>query len=114
MSARTNIEVVCRFRPQNDLEKKENGGECINLRAPAVDVTCEGTKHEFTFDAVFGQDSTQTEIYERVGKPVVENLFKGFNGTIFAYGQTASGKTFTLVRNIMLKHAEFDKLCPVR
>ncbi|KAL0483681.1 kinesin heavy chain [Acrasis kona] len=94
---RTNIEVVCRFRPQNELEKKVSGSECVSINNPTCTVVSEGKPNEFTFDAVFGQDSTQAEIFDRVGKPVVENLFKGFNGTIFAYGQTGSGKSYTMM-----------------
>ena len=50
-------------------------------------------KHSFTYDHIFGMDSNQKDVYERVGKPVVEDIFKGYNGTIFVYGQTGSGKT---------------------
>jgi hypothetical protein len=45
---------------------------------------------------VFDVDSTQQQVYEMAGRPVVTSLFDGFNGTIFAYGQTASGKTYTM------------------
>lgn len=50
----------------------------------------------FHFDRVFGFDTTQAELYEHVAKPVVEGLFEGYNGTVFAYGQTSSGKTYTM------------------
>ena len=50
----------------------------------------------FTFDRVFGPVSTQEELYLYSAKPVVEDVLKGYNGTIFAYGQTASGKTHTM------------------
>lgn len=36
------------------------------------------------------------EIYEASAKPIVESVLEGFNGTVFAYGQTSSGKTFTM------------------
>jgi hypothetical protein len=41
-------------------------------------------------------NSNQEEIFLLGGKPVVESVFEGFNGTIFAYGQTSSGKTYTM------------------
>jgi kinesin family protein 5 len=40
--------------------------------------------------------SPQKDVYDRVGKPVVEDIFKGYNGTIFVYGQTGSGKTYCI------------------
>jgi len=42
---------------------------------------------------VFTEKSTQKQIYEIMGKPVVNEVLRGYNGCIFAYGQTASGKT---------------------
>jgi len=42
----------------------------------------------FSFDAVFGENSTQRQVYDTCAAPVVESVLSGFNGTIFAYGQT--------------------------
>ena len=50
----------------------------------------------FTFDSVFAPDSAQMDVYNRVARPIVENVLEGYNGTIFAYGQTGTGKTFTM------------------
>ncbi|XP_063849661.1 kinesin-like protein KIF11 isoform X2 [Scylla paramamosain] len=50
----------------------------------------------FTFDHVFGQDSKQIDVYKAVAKNSVEEVLNGFNCTIFAYGQTGTGKTFTM------------------
>ena len=52
--------------------------------------------HIFNFDHVFDGPTKQSEVYDVVAKPVLENVFQGWNGTIFAYGQTSSGKTFTM------------------
>ena len=52
--------------------------------------------HDFIFDHVFDPDSTQEEVYESAAMPIVESVLEGFNGTILAYGQTASGKTYTM------------------
>jgi Tfp pilus assembly pilus retraction ATPase PilT len=41
-------------------------------------------------------NSTQEGIYEMSARPVVNSVLEGFNGTIFAYGQTSSGKTYTM------------------
>jgi kinesin family protein 6/9 len=45
---------------------------------------------------VFGGDSLQEEVFEKVAKPVVLGVLEGYNGSIFAYGQTGSGKTHTI------------------
>ena len=50
----------------------------------------------FTFDAVYGPESTQEEIYEENFRELVSSVLAGFNGTVFAYGQTGTGKTFTM------------------
>jgi hypothetical protein len=52
--------------------------------------------HRFTFDAVYGADSTQREIYDRTAAPIVDCVMEGYNGTIFAYGQTGAGKSHTM------------------
>jgi kinesin family protein 5 len=51
---------------------------------------------KFTFDKVFDYNSTQTQVYAYAANSVVDDVIEGFNGTIFAYGQTASGKTHTM------------------
>ncbi|XP_066488340.1 centromere-associated protein E [Tiliqua scincoides] len=56
----------------------------------------DGTK-SFTFDQVFhSMDSTEA-VYKRVAAPIISSAVQGYNGTIFAYGQTASGKTYTML-----------------
>ena len=41
-------------------------------------------------------DSKQVDVYNRTARPIVDSVLEGFNGTIFAYGQTGTGKTFTM------------------
>ena len=50
----------------------------------------------FTFDKVFGELSSTTDVYNGTAKSIVSSIMSGLNGTIFAYGQTSSGKTFTM------------------
>jgi len=52
--------------------------------------------HRFTFDEVFDIDSNQEEVYKVSAKPAVNSVLEGYNSTIFAYGQTGTGKTFTM------------------
>jgi len=51
----------------------------------------------FVFDAVFGTESSQKAVYEEAAFSLVESVLEGYNGTIFAYGQTGCGKTHTMV-----------------
>ena len=66
-------------------------------------ITCQNPKADadeppkcFTFDAVFAPSITQRKLYDVCSAPVVASVLEGFNGTIFAYGQTGAGKTFTM------------------
>jgi hypothetical protein len=55
-----------------------------------------GKQRDFFFDYVFGPDGTQQQIYDHIGGPIIGDVLRGFNGTIFAYGQTGTGKTYTM------------------
>ncbi|XP_060082065.1 centromere-associated protein E-like [Ylistrum balloti] len=57
----------------------------------------------YTFDRIFDELMTTYDIFEEVCKPIVEGAVQGFNGTIFAYGQSSSGKTFTMSGSPMQK-----------
>jgi kinesin family protein 5 len=52
--------------------------------------------HEFAFDAIWGPEVSQSRLYELAAKPVVAGIHQGYNGTLFTYSQTGSGKTFTM------------------
>ncbi|XP_031686000.1 centromere-associated protein E isoform X8 [Oncorhynchus kisutch] len=51
----------------------------------------------FSFDRVFSAEETTLQLYQELAKPLVVSAVEGYNGTIFAYGQTSSGKTFTMM-----------------
>ncbi|CAE7270567.1 kif4, partial [Symbiodinium sp. KB8] len=57
-----------------------------------------GKKH-FTFDGVFGPESTQEDVYSRSVQPLVHSFLSGLNSSILAYGQTGAGKTYTMGSN---------------
>ncbi|NWX41911.1 CENPE protein, partial [Steatornis caripensis] len=57
-----------------------------------------GTK-VFNYDRVFHSSDNTQQLYEGVAVPIIESAVQGYNGTIFAYGQTASGKTYTMMGN---------------
>jgi hypothetical protein len=50
----------------------------------------------FTYDYIFPIDTNQEFIYEKAVYPLLNRLFKGYNATVLAYGQTSSGKTYTI------------------
>lgn len=52
--------------------------------------------HHFTFDNAFDIDSSQNDVYIQTAKPAVLSILEGYNSTILAYGQTGTGKTFTM------------------
>ena len=52
--------------------------------------------HRFTFDNVFDPESTQEEVYKLTALPAVNSILEGYNSTILAYGQTGTGKTYTM------------------
>ena len=51
----------------------------------------------YSFDHIFGPGATTTEMYETTAHQVVQSALEGFNATIFAYGQTSSGKTYSMI-----------------
>ncbi|XP_057188769.1 centromere-associated protein E isoform X2 [Triplophysa rosa] len=51
----------------------------------------------FSFDRVFSAEESTAQLYQDIAKPLVVSAVQGYNGTIFAYGQTSSGKTFTMM-----------------
>jgi len=92
-----NIKVVCRFRPQNKKEIARGAIDIVEIKPDATSVLLKGNPpHTFNFDRIFSPSTTQQQVYDYAAKPVVDDLFKGYNGTIFAYGQTGSGKTHTM------------------
>ena len=97
------MKVCVRARPLNEKEKSESNQKVvsvdkstgtISVRNPAAN-SAEPPK-TYTFDHVFGDDSKQLDIYNLIARPIVEAVLEGFNGTVFAYGQTGTGKTFTM------------------
>lgn len=50
----------------------------------------------YLFDKVFKPNATQEKVYNEAAKSIVSDVLAGYNGTIFAYGQTSSGKTHTM------------------
>ncbi|XP_050689036.1 kinesin-like protein KIF11-B [Eriocheir sinensis] len=95
-----NIKVFVRVRPMNALERASKSYNIVGCQGGREVVVKERPTDKFaktfTFDHVFGPDSKQIDVYKAVAKNSVEEVLSGFNCTIFAYGQTGTGKTFTM------------------
>ncbi|RZB66979.1 kinesin-like protein KIN-12F isoform X1 [Glycine soja] len=85
------VKVVVRIRPTNN-----NGIEGDRtVKKVSSDTLCVGDR-QFTFDSVFDSNSNQEDIFQSVGVPLVKNALAGYNTSILSYGQSGSGKTYTM------------------
>ncbi|KAL3989461.1 Kinesin motor domain family protein [Acanthocheilonema viteae] len=94
-----NVRVAVRIRPMNDNEiaEKARCSLMANARKRTVSVIDRGVNKEFgPFDKVYGTQAKQLDIYFDLVEPLVKNVLAGYNCTLFAYGQTSTGKTFTM------------------
>ena len=112
MSKSANVKVYCRIRPENEKEKASGMKVCITptsensvkilTESVGVDTGKDSSKNKsenfqtFTYDSVFSPETEQETIFNIVAKPLINSALEGINGTIFCYGQTASGKTYTM------------------
>ncbi|KAL7457249.1 hypothetical protein ACHAWC_008771 [Mediolabrus comicus] len=97
------IKVAFRLRPLNDREKQAGRKVCCAAHEDEGVIVLESKEYskQFTFDAVFSETSTQRRIYDVAAAPVVESVLDGYNGTVFAYGQTGAGKSYTMEGSII-------------
>ncbi|KAL0418146.1 UNVERIFIED_CONTAM: Kinesin-like protein KIN-5D [Sesamum radiatum] len=107
-----NVQVIVRCRPLSEDE--------VRLHTPVV-VSCNENRKEvcavhiankqidrtFLFDKVFGPSSQQKDLYDQAVWPIVFEVLEGYNCTIFAYGQTGTGKTYTMEGGARKKNGEF-------
>ena len=95
------VRVVVRCRPLSTQEVNDKRESVVSLDQSERTVFIWKPKEEthgkeFKFDSVFGSSISQEEIYRSTASEVVSGVLEGFNGTIFAYGQTGAGKTYTM------------------
>ncbi|MCJ1285955.1 kinesin motor protein cin8 [Xylographa opegraphella] len=101
-SEETNIHVVVRCRGRNDREVRENSGVVVStegVKGKTVELSMGPSalsNKSYHFDKVFSPAADQSMIYEDVVTPLLEEMLHGYNCTIFAYGQTGTGKTYTM------------------
>ncbi|KAH7149941.1 P-loop containing nucleoside triphosphate hydrolase protein [Dactylonectria estremocensis] len=98
MSAPNSIKVVARFRPQNKIELESGGKPIVAFDG---DDTCtidsRDAQGSFTFDRVFDMGCKQQDIFDFSIRSTVDDILNGYNGTVFAYGQTGAGKSYTMM-----------------
>ncbi|XP_069621108.1 kinesin-like protein KIF21A isoform X9 [Ranitomeya imitator] len=91
----SSVRVALRIRPQLAKEKIEGCHICTSV-TPGEPQVFLGKDKAFTFDYVFDIDSRQDDIYMECTEKLIEGCFEGYNATVFAYGQTGAGKTYTM------------------
>uniref|UniRef100_A0A667Y275 Kinesin-like protein n=1 Tax=Myripristis murdjan TaxID=586833 RepID=A0A667Y275_9TELE len=97
-----NIQVVVRCRPFNTVERKTSYGviDCDQNRKEVTvktgGVNDKASRKTYTFDMVFGPAAKQIDVYRSVVCSILDEVIMGYNCTVFAYGQTGTGKTFTM------------------
>lgn len=96
------MKVVVRCRPMNQKEIAQGHQRIIemNVKKGTIEINNPAKKEEvprmFTYDSVYDWNSKQIDLYDETFRQLVDSVLEGYNGTIFAYGQTGTGKTFTM------------------
>lgn len=102
MAPAETVRVVVRCRPLNGKETAEGRQRIVDVDPGAAAVTLRpppgggDAPRTFTFDSAFDSGASQREVYENAAMAIVNSVLEGYNGTIFAYGQTGTGKTHTM------------------
>ncbi|EAR88837.1 kinesin motor catalytic domain protein (macronuclear) [Tetrahymena thermophila SB210] len=96
------FKVAVRCRPLNNDEIQNERSSVVSVNPQRGEIQIK-QKHDqaeqhriFAFDQVFEPDIQQEVVYKCIAYPIVESVLEGYNGTIFAYGQTGTGKTHTI------------------
>ncbi|KAJ0966939.1 hypothetical protein J5N97_023856 [Dioscorea zingiberensis] len=97
------VRVAVRLRPRNaeEMEADADFADCVEVLPELKRLKLRKNNWDsetYEFDEVLTEFASQKRVYEVVAKPVVESVLEGYNGTVMAYGQTGTGKTFTLGR----------------
>uniref|UniRef100_A0A7N0UKJ5 Kinesin motor domain-containing protein n=1 Tax=Kalanchoe fedtschenkoi TaxID=63787 RepID=A0A7N0UKJ5_KALFE len=108
-----NVQVLLRCRPLSDDEARVNTPVVISCNESRREVCAvqnianKQIDRTFAFDRVFGPTSQQADLYNQAISPIVYEVLEGYNCTIFAYGQTGTGKTYTMEGGARKKNGEF-------
>ena len=106
MDESCSIEVAVRVRPMNAREEEQGVLPIINASEERKEVTIvrgsgnRQTRQTYTFDHVFTGYTTQSEVFDPM-QPMIDSVMQGYEATVFAYGQTGTGKTHTMEGDVM-------------
>ncbi|CAB3409186.1 unnamed protein product [Caenorhabditis bovis] len=101
-SKQESVKVIVRCRPLSTTEVENGHKKIVHMQCERGQIELENPKEpnepskNFTFDAIYDENSTQTDLYEETFRDLVDSVLNGYNATIFAYGQTGTGKTYTM------------------
>ena len=99
-SPSSNIKVFCKFRPLNEIESMCSEKEMIRIDSPKhLLLKAENPSksiQEFTFDEIFEPNSHKLSFYNKACKNIVSHTMQGYNGGIIFYGESGTGKTYTI------------------
>lgn len=98
MTSQDSIKVAVRVRPLLKHELDAGSKSCLTVLQAVSQVQVRGLNVDeaFTYNHVFSTTHTQQDLYKSAVKPLIPNLFSGYNVTVLAYGQTGSGKTHSM------------------
>ena len=101
MASTETVKVIVRSRPLSKSERDRGNYSIIEFDRSINQVSITDTKihipKTFAYDSVFDESFTQQQLYDESAYPLVQSTLQGYNTTIFAYGQTGCGKTYTML-----------------
>ena len=108
LSSNIQVYVRCRSRNQREIDEKSSvvistmgpNGKEVMLSSPTSSGSLSYPKKTYLFDQVFGAESDQNLVFDITTKNYIQEMMEGYNCTVFAYGQTGTGKTYTMSGDI--------------
>lgn len=91
-----NLRVAVRVRPLSKAEKAKRVTKVVSTSQGRCVSVASRVERTFQYEAAFGPFTPQRQVYETMVAPVIDEVLSGFNCTVFAYGQTGTGKTWTM------------------